>query len=154
MRAVSLFSFGALICLSCLSLGCGSGGSGVKVDLVPVSGVVTLDGEPLANASVLFSPTGQSQAQPSHAITDDSGNYSLAYADGRPGCATGFHVVVISKFAQQDGTPFPPGTPPDEASVNGKEHLAAEYSSHTATRLNADVKEVNEPFNFELKRKK
>jgi hypothetical protein len=52
-------------------IGCG----GVKY--VPVSGVVTLDGKPLANAMVLFQPIGDQGGVGSTAKTDSEGRYKL-----------------------------------------------------------------------------
>lgn len=88
--------------LAVISLaGCGSGG----FKLVPVSGTVTLDGQPLAGASVSFQPTG-SGATPgpgSTAVTDASGKYVLKTAETvqRTGAVVGNHVVRISAAQDQ-----------------------------------------------------
>ena len=63
---------------ACLS-GCGSGG----VRRVEVSGEVTLDGQPLDNASVLFSPTGKG---PSAGGKIEAGTFRIERSRGpRPG---------------------------------------------------------------------
>ena len=51
--------------------GCPTGGREVP-DLVPVSGTVTLDGEPLAGASLMFGGVA-------YGDTDASGRYELTY---------------------------------------------------------------------------
>lgn len=52
-------------------------------DLVPVSGAVTYEGKPLADALVIFSPMGSKQeGQGAAAFTDASGKYTLETAGG------------------------------------------------------------------------
>ena len=55
----------------CLVAGCGS-----DLGLVPVEGTVTLDGKPLANKSLLFTPE-LGEGPSASAITDGSGKYEL-----------------------------------------------------------------------------
>jgi len=73
-----------------------------------VTGNVTLGGQPLAGASLIFTPVGG--GPPSTGRTDESGNYSLHF--GRVGQRTkraydgaqiGEHTVQISTF--KDGNP-------------------------------------------------
>src|SRR5215218_6090385 len=78
------------------SAGCG----GPKA--VPVSGRVTLDGEPLANAVVSFLPAAPdgtiTAAGPgSMAVTDDRGGFALKVVPGQaPGGLPGEHRVVVN----------------------------------------------------------
>ena len=58
-----------------------------------VTGTVTLDGEPLENAEVVFQPTGGS---PSVATTDSAGQYELEYTKDKPGAVVGTHIVRIT----------------------------------------------------------
>jgi hypothetical protein len=86
-----------LLLLPLLLLGCGK--SGPKV--VPVSGQVTLDKKPLANADVTFSPTepgpNNSPGLESSGRTDEQGRYSLkVIQDKRDGAVVGAHKVRIS----------------------------------------------------------
>ena len=71
--------------------GCGSGG------LVPVDGVVTLNGEPIEGAAILFSPTS---ANKEGSIGTDStgpeGNFRLSSA-GRSGIVPGKYNVLVTK---------------------------------------------------------
>jgi hypothetical protein len=66
----------------------------------PVSGVVQLNGEPLADAKLVFEPIGDTAGKtggsPSYGRTDADGRYSLhsPVAD-RPGAALGQHRVRI-----------------------------------------------------------
>jgi hypothetical protein len=71
-----------------------------------VSGKVTLDGQPLPNATVVFSPTATGSQ--SLAVTDADGEYSLLYSSQVRGAEPGEHRVTISTFTEGD----PDGDPP------------------------------------------
>jgi hypothetical protein len=73
--------------------GCSGGGGGKLPDLAPVTGKVTLDGQPLGNAVVSFVPQ---KGAASGGVTDAEGKYVLRYRDGTPGAALGQHQVLIS----------------------------------------------------------
>lgn len=79
------------ICSSALLAGCGT--SEKLPDLGQVHGAVTLDGAPLANARVSFSPD---VGPPSAAVTDAEGKYVLRSKVGTAGAALGSHKVEIS----------------------------------------------------------
>lgn len=70
--------------------GCGPGGP----RLVPVTGTVTLDGKPVADAGVMFKPSGN--LPPATANTDAQGHFSLVTLN-RPGAVLGEHQVSIVK---------------------------------------------------------
>jgi hypothetical protein len=78
--------------------GCG----GERFPVAPVSGTVTLDGQPLAGARVGFEPrrTDESiNAGPgSYATTDAEGRYRLETLDGRRGAVVATHDVTLSTF--------------------------------------------------------
>lgn len=70
--------------------GCGSAG----LDLAPAGGSVTLDGEPVADAAVVFvSAEGGHLA---HGVTDEHGRFHLATTN-RPGAVVGEHQVAVTK---------------------------------------------------------
>lgn len=82
------------------ALGC----NGSEYDLAPVSGTVTLDGEPVPQARVIFEPqrTGDAalKAGPSsNAETDEEGRYTLQTTVNEfEGAVVGLHSVTISTF--------------------------------------------------------
>jgi hypothetical protein len=90
-----------LIFLLLALAGCG----GPSFDVVPVSGVVTLDGKPLAGARIGFEPrrSGDERiAGPgSYAKTDSAGRYRLESLDGEPGAVVATHDVTISTSPPQ-----------------------------------------------------
>jgi len=91
--------FPKLFMLSCFlvaNVGCG------KYSLAPVSGTVTLDGKPLADSTVSFTPADRASDLPqSYGKRDQAGKYSLTLVeDDSTGAAVGKHHVVIAKNAE------------------------------------------------------
>lgn len=82
-----------------LIAGCADGGPALGT----VSGTVTLDGKPLANAIVSFVP--EAGGRPSVGTTDEQGNYQLGYID-RLGALIGNHKVSITSVVQSDDLDF------------------------------------------------
>ena len=80
------------------SMFAGCGGDGPR--LGEVKGVVTLDGQPLTNARVVFHIEG---ARDSYAFTDENGQYELTYLRDKKGAVIGRHHVSIT-MANSDGT--------------------------------------------------
>lgn len=68
-------------------------------DTVPVQGVVTLDGRPLAGALVVFRPVN---GRPSSGTTDITGKYELQYMPAKPGALPGEHQVSITTALEPD----------------------------------------------------
>lgn len=64
------FATGALVLSGC-------GGGTPVLDTEPVTGVVTLDGEPVPEATVLFSPVNEGEGTPATGMTDSEGVYTL-----------------------------------------------------------------------------
>ena len=81
--------------LLCLVAGC-SKNDGPEVGYV--TGLVTLNSQPLSNATVEFVPVDNPTQRPSTAITDSNGKYDLFYSATRKGAALGQHTVTIKKF--------------------------------------------------------
>lgn len=78
-----------------LAAGCQRGGA------VPVSGRVTLNGQPLANVHVSFQPiaagTDVNPGSGSYGITDSDGRFTLRLVEGdRSGAAVGKHRIEIT----------------------------------------------------------
>lgn len=91
-----------------------------RPELGEVSGVVTLDGQPLPDALVLFTPEGEGRT--SQALTDAEGRYRLAYLRDIVGANVGPHHVRIRTATEESG---------------GKERLPAKY--HAKSVLTATV---------------
>lgn len=70
---------------------CGGGQNGPT--LGSVTGVVQMDGKPLANARVVFTPIDEGRG--STGVTNDSGKYSLEFTHDQRGALVGEHTVQI-----------------------------------------------------------
>ena len=91
MARIAFCSLAFLACL--LTLGCGSGYS-------TVTGTVTLDGAPLASATVMF--TSEDNNRVATGFTDASGNFTMT-ADNKDGVLPGKYKVSVSKTGIIEG---------------------------------------------------
>ncbi|WP_437222196.1 carboxypeptidase-like regulatory domain-containing protein [Planctomicrobium sp. SH661] len=91
-----------------MTLGCGSNAD--IPELGRVSGTVTLDGQPLPEATVSFNPVENGRS--SMATTDSQGHYELSYTLESKGALIGQYNVHVSTFQQGGDDPGdPPGVP-------------------------------------------
>jgi len=130
-----------------LAFGLAVGCSSSEFDLAPVSGIVTLDGEPLADGGVSFQPLAQagstSGGPGSTSRTDAEGRFSLSTIDGQPGAVIGSHQVKVFSYSPE----MPIAS--DTDSGPSKERVPARYNYRT--QLTFDVPAGGtEQANFEL----
>jgi len=81
-------------------VGC-SGGSGDRPKTVKAGGTVTLDGAPVAGATVSFTPQGEGRS--AVAQTDAQGRFTLNTTNTIPGVMPGDYKVGISKEKTEGG---------------------------------------------------
>lgn len=170
----------SLVFVACLSIlaGCSRGPA---VSTIPVSGKITYNGAPLAEAIVTFvnvDPDGRS----ANGVTDANGAYTLQtfVTPGRSqaGAMAGDYTVTVTKFAAAAVTTVTPGSmenlSPEEMAKKGAmaqpkkrdmnspgdksptpeaaKSLAPEkYGSPKTSDLKATVSASNREFPFELK---
>jgi len=116
-----------------------AGCSGEKVPgLGRVTGTVTMDGQPVPDASVIFDAANPGEP-PSLGKTDASGNYELYYSRGHKGATIGEHAVYISTYQ----------APNDENPQPKKETIPAKYNGKS--ELKVTVTRGKNIHNFELK---
>ena len=106
----------------------------------PVAGTVTIDGQPLPEAAIQFTPTGETKATGVVAKVED-GKFSIPREEG---LVPGAYMVSISHAEQQDG-PSAKGkragsrsTPPSSTKKLGPEQIPARYN--TQSKLTAEIK--------------
>lgn len=135
------------ICALFLSPLAGCGGGVVKKGpaLVPVDGTVTLDGKPLAEASVMFG-AGSAFGQ-----TDATGHYELKAQGAKKGCPVGDYKVVVEKWVKADGSVYQSAEGISPMDAGAKQTIPPQYSDMEKTELKAKVTESGGKFNFELK---
>src|SRR5262245_34568468 len=107
-RALHAVRFGWIVaCVLAIAAGCSGRPKNVAKK---VSGAVTVGGQPLANASIRFTPV--EVGSPSFGRTDASGNYNLIWGQyrGKPieGAQIGEHTVTISTFQFGEPNSKPP----------------------------------------------
>jgi hypothetical protein len=96
----AVFSSTAFRFLAIGMIALGVAGCQTAAGLAPVSGKITLDGKPLANAHIVFQPATSSNAPSvggSYAFTNEKGEYTLRTFEGdHAGAALGTHKVQIN----------------------------------------------------------
>jgi hypothetical protein len=135
----------ALLCLACLALGCGDGRS-----LGTVSGRVTLDGKPLADARVNFQPMGDARNTGigSFGKTNANGEYSLTLIDETaPGAIVGKHRVMIRAVGAVKGDPE------DDKQRAGPDRVPPEYNMNSILTFDVNPGENTANWDLPLKKK-
>ena len=118
------------ICTLALA-GCGEGGP----KIVPVSGTVTIDGQPLAYGHVQVLPAGW---RPASGRLDGSGRFTLTTTAPNDGCAVGTHPVVV--LAGESLTP-----------ETMKWHAPQKYSDVSTSGLTVTISGPTDDLKIELK---
>lgn len=132
--------------------GCGQKSTGPKT--YPVTGIVTLKGEPVSGATVTFhGADGKSTAV---GTTDAAGRYTLTAGPAGKGALAGKYEVAIVKFKAAEPAPAAtageyvppdPNQPPPPAPEN---LLPAKYADPKTSALTAEV-QTSGPGNFDFK---
>jgi hypothetical protein len=122
-----------LMAVSSLGIAGCSSSSADMPELAPVSGVVTLDGKPMSNVSVVFE-SENGQIATGH--TDAEGHYELLFRDGEKGAEIGKNTVRIETVLD---APPPPGY---------RDPIPAKYNK--ASQLTVEVKPGDNTHDFAL----
>jgi hypothetical protein len=138
MKQISVWHFSTLAALFCALIAGGCGSSGPE--LGHVSGKVTLNGQPLAEATVEFIPQS---GRPSVGTTDADGQYVLRYTGDQPGALFGTHTVRIT--TQVTGFKSEGG---EEGRDARKELVPPQYNIES--ELKREVKPGDNTFDFAL----
>lgn len=150
-----------LILLACLATPLWAGCQQVDQELeppkppnrVPTTGLITLDGKPLAGAVVTFLPTDQ-EGLLTVADTDDEGRYDLTYYSVPGGTSPGAYRVGVSFMRSASGKIVTLGIrsslAPTPESITAKELLPNKYSNLGQSILSATVPAKGGTFDFEL----
>lgn len=133
----------------------GCAGKVAAPEVTPAEGVVTLNGQPLPNARVTFTPTaaGLNGRAIATGVTDDQGRYQLT-CDGKSGAAAGENSVTVTEG------PAPEDVRGDEGQTKSREFAAKlknrpippEYANVTKSPLKVTVKAGQKDYPLELKR--
>jgi hypothetical protein len=121
-----------------------------ELGLVQVSGVVTLDGEPVPGARVQFRTTEDGTY--SQGVTDDKGRYSLMFDSETAGIIPGKkQVVVLGRGASSEESS-------DDESNQGQGNISEETAKVTIpkcygseSKIEVEVTGSDSSFNLELR---
>ena len=119
---------------------CGCGGAKERFEYAPVSGIVTVNGAPVSDATVTFSPVPTADRKnpgpASIGTTDVSGRFTLTTIRGEAGAVIGQHRVAVSteKIAREAEQPATTRTTP--AGKNGGSKLAVEVPASGTDQAN------------------
>lgn len=134
-RGSVLLGFASILSLLMIS-GCASSGP----EIAYVEGRVTMDGKPLADATVVFVPEN---GRPSGATTDEDGHYVLNFAQGRKGAIPGnssVRIMTMRDADQDENGQTIPGR---------KETVPERYNTDTTLTFDVEANKTNVA-NFEL----
>jgi len=131
-----MFVVGLLAASAVMASGCQGRVAGTP-DLAPVTGTITVDGQPADKANVSFEGPGN---KVSFGNTDSTGRYEMNYIHQLKGAAIGANTVKITTRLE---APSPAGY---------VDPIPAKYNARTT--LKADVKAGPNVINFELTTKK
>lgn len=129
----------AIALLAIALVGCGEDLGYDQVELIDVTGKVTLDGNPLAGAQVRFESADRAGAE---GVTDAAGVYRLMYDNQTPGSTPGTKIVRITTAGAAEE-----GADPDNPTPGNT--IPPQYNRES--RLQADVSASNKSFDFDLK---
>jgi len=116
----------------------------------PVTGTVTLNGSPIAGATVSFQAVDGSRS--SVAITDESGRYELTTFVRGDGAVPGEYKVAVTKFTQAIVEPVPGAKyePPSGPIPDPKNQLPAKYANADNSGLKVTVTSESTVADFSL----
>jgi len=130
--------------------GCSDG----KLKTYPVSGIVTLNGEPVPGATVVFAPTKEGVGNDATGITDEKGEYKLQTANGRVdgGTTPGEYSVIIKKesFVGTGKVTSDPSSGRTSEVMRQESLLPAKYGSYGSPQFKETVEAKKNVFNFNL----
>jgi hypothetical protein len=136
--------------LAVLTAGCGPG-------MVPVSGIVTLDGKPQEGAYVMFVPA--EEGRPVTGRTDAQGRYRLSTMHDNDGALEGDYLVCIAMYEPATGGGDPLSEPQSQLAGNeggGRRFRAIvplKYTRPETSGLTAKVSADQTSFDFDLSSK-
>jgi hypothetical protein len=115
-------------------------------DTVPVTGTLTLNGQPVGDAEVMFNPAPDKPGRMISAHTDSNGHFTLETARPGDGAAPGEYVITLGEY-------YPPGKAPAMPKGGGllPSRFPPKYGDPAQSPLKATIErgKKNE-FNFEV----
>lgn len=132
------------VAITAMIFGCGPSGPAVNL----VKGTVTLDGKPVVDAQVGFSPVNPEKGLSAVGKTTADGSFVLNAQGARPGrgTAVGEYAVTVRKYE----APSSAQSSSDESNENLKPLVPRKYMDKSTSPLKATVSSGENSFQFEL----
>ncbi len=139
--------------------GCGSGDPNDSAPLVPVTGTITRNGKPMADARVTFLPDkGNKYNTPGVDTTGPEGNYKLKFNSGSGVSVGKYKVSVEPSLAPPGADKMPDAFKNDplmwqmahEAKNPGKKARGGTSEAGSKSEFEADVSDKGGVFDFEV----
>ncbi|MDR0338583.1 MAG: hypothetical protein LBI18_16040 [Planctomycetaceae bacterium] len=153
MKNQYFFYSAGFIILFLLTTGCNA-----KTNSYHVSGTVTLDGQPLTETLVMFSPTQEGKGEMACGYTKEDGLFEIQTPDGKADSGTTFgeYFVTFTKTESRwDGHSYHydevTKTKTQEKVLYGVEVVPKIYTAKETTPFTVMVEKQNNKFMFELK---
>jgi len=141
MKIASSSKYSFCLAAACLLLaGCGKSG----LELFPVHGRVTLDGQPLADAGVMF--LAGDNGPSASGTTNSDGVFELMTVNA-VGAIGGKHDVAIAK---RKYVGVKPGEPPAPGGLRVEWYSPKKYANPSTSGFSAEVSAEDNEFNFDL----
>ena len=141
----------SVLVVAVLLSGCGSG----LPATAPVSGLMLLDGKPVAKASVVFIPKGGGRTGTGE--TDENGRFTLTTFETDDGALVGMHSVCVTKreitvlgYAPTDNPQDGTSTAIMRLKTQERFDVPKQYAAPQTSGIEVDVKEAMEPLRIEL----
>lgn len=116
--------FLAVALLAASSVGC------TKSDMIPVTGVLTLNGQPAADAEVMFNP--KTKGRLAVGKTDATGHFKLSTGAPDDGAVPGEYAVTLGEY-------YPADKPPKMTSGPLPSRFPQKYGNPSTTPLTVKV---------------
>ncbi len=118
--------------------------------MVPVTGVVLLDGKPVEGAAVLFSP--EAGGRPADGVTDKDGKFSLQTFKSGDGAVLGKYKVAVVGMRMTGIQPTADGLSGevDTSKVREIWFVPKKYAATDTSGIEVDVKRGIAPLKFDL----
>jgi hypothetical protein len=149
MRNILLFV--TIFTALALITGCGNG----AIATLKVTGTVTIDGEPLANANINFTPKTEGQGNPGYAITDEKGFYKLQTLLGAAEAGTtpgdyDVYITCVERGEAWSASPGDPSSAPPGGMRPSRSLIPERYGNTATSGLSAKVEKGNLVHDFPL----
>lgn len=129
--------------------GCG-GGYNVG-ELVPVTGVVKLNGKPTPGVAVTFLSESGTTGSGGSGTTDENGSFVVAHRTGAPGLVAGTYKVIFSKLVLPDGSPMPTNPGTSAATLGARQMMPPDLADASRSRRIVTVAPNAPPLDFDLR---